>query len=170
MATLSCYAINNPLRWTDPMGLAGLNLLPSGESDMRQAAQRAYDSFSPEFRDGYTHIFAHGGSKTLCKFVKKNCDTPKEIADWLKSRKDFNPRMPIFLWSCNTGSLSSKDGFAQGLSDILGVDVYAPNALVWFNPRSGITGPGNRLPWPLHNMRDFVRGGSIRRFHDSDGK
>jgi hypothetical protein len=56
-----------------------------------------------------------------------------------------------------------ENGFAQKLADSLGVTVYAPNTLVWYD-RSGITGMTGRLPRPFHRLSDPFDPGKMLTF------
>ena len=53
----------------------------------------------------------------------------EDFADLVRRRTDWDGQTPIRLFSCNTGA--TPDGFAQQLSNALGVDVTAPTKPVW---------------------------------------
>lgn len=52
-----------------------------------------------------------------------------DFAEHVRKHTDWDGESPIRLFSCNTGA--DPDGFAQQLSDNLGVDVTAPTKPVW---------------------------------------
>ncbi|MET0812326.1 MAG: hypothetical protein ABWY03_04675 [Microbacterium sp.] len=54
------------------------------------------------------------------------------FADVVRRRTDWDGETPIRLFSCDTGR--QPDGFAQQLSNELGVDVTAPTTPVWSRP------------------------------------
>jgi hypothetical protein len=54
------------------------------------------------------------------------------FADVVRRRTDWDGQTPIRLFSCDTGA--DPNGFAQQLSNDLGVDVTAPTTPVWSQP------------------------------------
>lgn len=56
----------------------------------------------------------------------------EEFAAHVQKHTDWDGKTPIRLFSCDTGA--DPDGFAQQLSDHLGVDVTAPTKPVWSTP------------------------------------
>jgi hypothetical protein len=63
----------------------------------------------------------------------------------MEKRYKYRVGQKIYLYSCLTGS--TPNGFAQKLSDLLQVDVEAPDNFVWYNSKEGITGIGGKLPF-----------------------
>jgi uncharacterized protein RhaS with RHS repeats len=158
------YAMGNPVRWIDPLGLEIANVFPNSEPDMREAADRAYRNLPKSEQDDGYHVYGHGGPWTQCVYNRKNCMTPEQFSNWLLLNKESKYKLgqPIHLHSCNTGSLDN--GFAKRLSGFMQVRVYAPTKYVWYNPQKGISGIGDDFYWPLDHIRNPMSPGSMREF------
>jgi RHS repeat-associated protein len=156
------YAMGNPVRYVDPLGLEIANLFPLSEPDMRQAAFDAYNKLPKYIRDSALHVYGHGGGMTQCDMVRKNCDTAEEFSDKLLMNPLYKYKLDqeIYLYSCNTGSLDN--GFAKRLAGFLQVNVYAPPSSVWYLPGHGIVGIGNAIPFT--NIKNPFSNNKLRKF------
>jgi RHS repeat-associated protein len=155
------YAMNNPLRYSDPLGLEILNLFPRNEPGLQEAAEEAYRNLPRPVQEGGLHIYGHGGPDTQCDEVRRNCDRSEEFADKLLTNKKYKYRVgqKIYLYSCLTGS--TPNGFAQELSDFLQVDVEAPTKYTWYFPYGGLLGVAGKGPGGIGNPFSPSR---MRRF------
>ena len=89
-------------------------------------------------KDGYYDVVSHGSTSTAV-FYNESV-TPEILSNILKSRRDYDGKKAIRLIACSTGKANDKgDCFAQRLSDLLGVEVEAPNDYVWVFPDGHMT-------------------------------
>ena len=77
---------------------------------------------------GHFSVILHGSPQQV--HVGKSTLSARDMANLLRHTPEWqnNPR-PIRLIACNTGE--HDNGFAQQLADLLGVEVKAPNTVVW---------------------------------------
>jgi RHS repeat-associated protein len=126
------YAMGNPVRWIDPLGLEIYNLFPYAEPGMREAADRAYRNLPQSERDGYNHIFGHASKNVFCVYAKNgvNCLAPKAFERWLVDNH-VNRTKPIKLWGCSAGQ--GVRSFAEQLSKNLGgrLIIAATDYTIW---------------------------------------
>jgi hypothetical protein len=81
--------------------------------------------------------------------IGANLVNHRVLAQLIQGNSQFTGQ-PIRLLSCNTGSLPN--GFAQNLSNKLGVAVSAPNDVIWAWPNGALT----IGPTPFMNSGSFV--------------
>lgn len=81
----------------------------------------------PEYPGEYV-LDLHGAPDSVQVGEHTSMDAA-EFAETVKSQTDWDGTTPIRLFSCSTGA--DQAGFAQQLSDELGVEVTAPTAPVW---------------------------------------
>jgi RHS repeat-associated protein len=72
------YAMNNPMRYTDPEGLKCLNLFPDSQPGMRAAAAIQCALVDPDNSPDVTHIFGHGVPQKICP-AGQNCQSGFDI-------------------------------------------------------------------------------------------
>jgi len=80
--------------------------------------------------EGMLDVALHGG-KTFVELKKGQSINHRLLGNLIQNNPQFTGQ-PIRLISCYTGCLP--DGFAKNLSNKLGVDVWAPNDLIWARP------------------------------------
>jgi hypothetical protein len=87
---------------------------------------------------GYYDVFVHGNATSVelrtATGAVRSADH-RALARLIEGMPDYRGQ-PIRLISCDTGQLPN--GFAQNLSNKLGVEVLAPNTLVWPAPANGL--------------------------------
>ena len=129
------YVGGNPVSYVDPLGLSK-DIWVSPFSDWTIY----WGSRADPDRQGIHTIYAHGERDSMEEpsFFGSGLSLNAAQAAIRISNSNWSGKDPIWLKSCNTGS--SPNGFAQQLANHLGVTVYAPNALIWFNA-SGVIGP-----------------------------
>lgn len=87
-------------------------------------------------KENYFDIVLHGSPNEVYVFGE-NC-SPKEFAEIIKARKDYNGQ-DIRLLSCNTGNTDNDEQcFAYLLSRHLGVKVEAPTKTLWVYPNGSL--------------------------------
>jgi hypothetical protein len=112
--------------------------------------------------NGFFDVIAHGNSS---KTQVQTADGPvlvnhRVAARLISQSPDYNGQ-PIRLLSCSTGS--TKAGMAQNLSNAMGVEVHAPDNLLWAYPNGRMivapssVGGGPDLGSP-GNFRVFLPG------------
>jgi len=82
---------------------------------------------------GILDVSVHGSSNSVMIGTEVN---HRVLASLIKQNPQFTGQ-PIRLLSCNTGSLPN--GFAKNLSNKLGVQVFAPNNIIWAFPNGKLT-------------------------------
>ena len=150
------YAMGNPLRYVDPMGLECLNLFPYDEGNYRAAAAKHCRDFD---RPGDLHIMSHGTPNKICPFSRTECMPPEKFVDV------YGPQLAgaksIFLKSCYGGRRMSRSP-AQFLSNATGVPVTAYPDLTWWRPNDGFTCSGPRERTLKEWFQDW---GGLREAH-----
>ena len=133
------YVGGNPVSYVDSLGLSkDIWVSPiqnDGDWTIYWGARADPD------RQGIHTIYAHGSSDsmTAASFLGSSVEVLNSAQAATRIRNsNWNGKDPVWLKSCDTGA--SPNGFAQQLANYLGVTVYAPNRLVWFNT-SGVIGP-----------------------------
>ena len=117
--------------------------------------------------DGVFDVVVHGGPNGVS--IDRN-GTPIVIdhrvaADLIRNDPSYGCG-PVRLLSCSTGQLD--DGFAQNLANRLGVEVSAPDDLLWFWP-DGQSFIGPRMGPPYTDFPDLSQPGSWRTFQPGGG-
>ena len=111
---------------------AGKRLPIYDDGSLGTVAKLAYPRYKSE--DGYA-VVSHGQPESV--FLRSDHRT---LADVIRARRDYKPGTPIRLLACSTGR---QDGdtpcIAQRLADELGVDVTAPNDILWVFPDGTLT-------------------------------
>ncbi|GAA2893505.1 hypothetical protein [Microbacterium esteraromaticum] len=88
---------------------------------------REFSSDVPSYKGEYV-LDLHGAPNQV-QGGDGNMLDAEQFAALVKKRTDWDGETPIRLFSCHTGA--DPDGFAQQLSNHLGVDVTAPTKPVW---------------------------------------
>lgn len=116
---LYSYTMNDPINFIDPSGLSDINLFPPG--------QRIYGSdFNIPATPGTFSVGGHGNQNEM---VGPNGVplSPQQVAQMIRNSPGYTGQ-PVQLNSCSTGG--SPNGFAQQLSNNLGVSVTAPSDIL----------------------------------------
>jgi len=116
-------------------GAAGsLNLMESGDAFLVNASRRAgVDA------DGFLDVVMHGNSNMV--EIGVHLVNHRVAARVIQNSPQFTGQN-IRLLSCNTGACPT--GFAQNLSNKLGVNVMAPDNYIWAFPDGSISVMGGR--------------------------
>ena len=100
------------------------NIEPTNLNEFNEVLYGEYIDLVPPLR-GFYDIKAHGEYNSIKLFnTPINAET---LANILDKRKDYKQGIPIRLLSCYTGKLKNGRCFAQDLSNMLGVEVIAPD-------------------------------------------
>ncbi len=114
---------------------AGKRLPIYDDGSLGTVAKLAYPRYKSE--DGYA-VVSHGQPESV--FLLGERSDHRTLADVIRARRDYKPGTPIRLLACSTGR---QDGdtpcIAQRLADELGVDVTAPNDILWVFPDGTLT-------------------------------
>jgi RHS repeat-associated protein len=167
------YALGNPLRYIDPLGLRNVNWFgPYDHKDWHDAADRARTA------KGVCRIFAHGNYDRIRNaspwwndVVYHRTRDGGEVSDLARDIRKLCPDEQIIeLWSCNTGS--TDDSIAAQLAKKINRRVRAPNQYIWRNgsqidptPGEG-TGKGGKTRGDDGNWREFQPDGDWRAIPD----
>ena len=109
------YVMNDPVNGIDPSGLSDINLFPP--------AQRIYQSdFKIPPTPGTFSVGGHGNQYGMAGPTGEIL-SPQQVAEMITNSPGYMGQ-PVQLNSCSTGGASN--GFAQQLSNSLGVLVTAP--------------------------------------------
>jgi RHS repeat-associated protein len=141
------YAMNNPLRYSDPEGLEKVILF-------KEWGMWAASLFEKD-RSGFCTIYSHGSAISVAGMNGDN------LAKYLRKNGVCKDNQPIILNACRTGE--RPDGVAQQLADAMGVPVYAPDTYVWYRPYLGISG----IYYPVsktNKIPDTTRPGKTKLF------
>jgi hypothetical protein len=89
--------------------------------------------------------------------------TAQELATEIKTSSNYKGQS-VTLFSCNTGA--SLTGFAQQLSDELGVPVHAPDNLLWYysDGREPVIAPYENPDDPKNSLSDLTKQGNMLEF------
>lgn len=111
-------------------------------------ARRAYPRYKPE--DGYA-VVSHGLPDSVLLLGERS--DHRTLADIIRVRRDYEPGTPIRLLACSTGRQEGDAPcIAQRLADELGVDVTAPDDVLWvFSDGTLTIGPKRG-----HNTGKFI--------------
>ncbi|MFS0733898.1 hypothetical protein ABC304_03480 [Microbacterium sp. 1P10UB] len=101
---------------------AGWHFLPKGDRDAASHVPIYPGEYALDLHGSPQQV--QGGDGTMMDAAT--------FADVVRRRTDWDGQTPIRLFSCDTGA--DPDGFAQQLSNNLGVDVTAPTKPVWSQP------------------------------------
>lgn len=118
------------------------------EGPLGAIARQAYPHYRRD--DGYA-VVSHGLPDSVL-LLNERADH-ETLADIIMARSDYTPGTPVRLLACSTGR---QDGnapcIAQRLADELGVDVTAPNDILWvFSDGTLTVGPRKG-----HNTGTFI--------------
>ncbi|MBL7974062.1 MAG: hypothetical protein JNJ85_04070 [Candidatus Kapabacteria bacterium] len=99
--------------------------------------------------EGFFDVVAHGSPTSVELNVGEEI-SHRILANLIRTHPDYVGQ-DIRLLSCNTGQYSN--GFAQNLSNKLGVKVIAPNDLIWAAPSGAfVIGPKPYIPSGTFNL------------------
>jgi RHS repeat-associated protein len=135
------YAMGNPLRYVDPVGLAKVyGFDPWTDNGLARASLNDRD------RRNMLTFYGHGNPESSAVKTREGWKSPKQFLDYI-SRNGWKKGMPIWLKSCQSGR---PGGFADQLAGLSGSQVYASAGNVWYdtswwNPH--VIGPQYR-PFP----------------------
>jgi filamentous hemagglutinin len=116
-------------------GAAGsINLMESGDAFLRNASRRADVDAG-----GFLDVVMHGNSKMV--EIGGKLVNHRVAARVIQNNPQFAGQN-IRLLSCNTGACPT--GFAQNLSNKLGVNVMAPDNYIWAFPNGSLSVMGGR--------------------------
>jgi RHS repeat-associated protein len=116
------------------LSLAATDELPGAAVFTKEADEFGRNAQKAKPVDGYTDIALHGGDDFVSQVPNPRLDekiSSDQFARLLKRSPSYNGG-PIRLIACDTGSCAT--GFAQQLSNALGVRVRAPSTYVWALP------------------------------------
>ncbi|GAA1919171.1 hypothetical protein [Streptantibioticus ferralitis] len=135
-------------------GHPGFSIMDKGD--------RFYTSFlKAKPLEGHYDVVAHGTMhNTIMDTAGGRELSPRELADVIRRRADYEPGTPIRLISCNTGHLDGT--FAGQLARDLGVPVVAPDGYAYVDAygRLGVERELNLLPRHIPGLR-----GSFYRYY-----
>ena len=129
------YCGNDPVDFTDPMGLDDLNVFPTNSVDAKIANGTPI----------YDKVFTVAGHGTQYRMEDSNRHdlSPQKLAQMIKDNSKYKPSMPVLMDVCKAGA-NTKDGssnYAQRLADALGQGskVIAPTSNVTFEQHGSET-------------------------------
>ncbi len=135
------YVLSDPVNLIDPSGLSDVNLFPPNE--------RIFQSdFKIRKDPGVFSVGGHGDEFNMYDPSSKALSS-QQVSQMIKSSPGYFGQA-VQLNSCSTGG--SGNGFAQELSNILGVPVVAPSDILFIRT-DGRTRVNNGRPWNLFNPR-----------------
>ncbi len=111
---------------THPLGRPGFSVMAEDDQFYRNARK----ALKP--LPGHYDVVAHGtpGSVSMDSTDGRSL-SPRELAEIIRHRSDYEPGTPIRLLSCNTGHADGT--FARQLAQALGTDVIAPDGYLYLN-------------------------------------
>lgn len=116
---------------------------------------------------GHYDVIAHGTPNSISMDTTDGRPmTPRELANLIRHRADYEPGTPVRLLSCNTGHLDGN--FASRLARCLNAPVVAPDGYLYINA-SGELGVDRALRRTLHPSRVPDLPNTFHRFHP-DGR
>jgi RHS repeat-associated protein len=146
----------NPIGWSDPLGLQGVNLNLAGE---------IYQAWASTFvhSQNYFSILAHGNPSGLTGTAIGDPISPHELAQRIRQTPGYRNDQTVALLACHSGSernLSNpqNSSYAQELADELQQPVIAPNGVINSGSYNGVgfVYPEGNAQWLIFNPEPYV--------------
>jgi len=131
---LYVYVNDNPITYSDPSGLANLNLFNPNTGSVNLELWELANGWNPSdvySVAGHGVAYSDGSYAGLIEGTDGNNYTAQQLAQYIMKDPNWK-HQPIDLRSCGAGK--GANSFAQQLANALGVNVIAPTDTLYWGP------------------------------------
>jgi RHS repeat-associated protein len=146
------YAMNNPVRYVDPMGLKCVNFFDASDGNFRKGADAECGRVDPNNSPTDLHIFGHANAEQIC--IGGGICRPADNF-YEENQSHFDGMTSISVWGCNAGR--GNRSVAQRLADRARIPVSAYDRETWWNA-NGFQGSAGTEPTLWERLSDWWHG------------